>query len=161
MLTGGVIYMTQEIDTIAKALFTINRHAKTAIDPHELYSLKKQTIEKLLSENHAKKIGFHFTRNPKLSKQHSTVLVQVGEYYFHIPPNKKDFKTIEHLGELDQNYRNPKTVMSLNKAKRLICDYLDIPFQRKQDSRKNTAYYTQSSLGKSDYSFFHRDGRKR
>jgi len=153
--------VNQEINEIAKAIFIINRHAKTALNPSELYSLKKQAIEKLLSEKQAKKIGLHFSKQPKLSKQHSTVLVQVGDYYFHIPPNKQDFKAVKHLGELDQNYRNPKTVMSLSKARRIVCHYLDIPLRKHQEKRQNTTYYTPSSLGRWNYSYYQNKKRKR
>ncbi|MBU5595285.1 hypothetical protein KQI76_08975 [Amphibacillus sp. MSJ-3] len=152
--------MNQEISEIAKAIFIINRHAKTALNPNELYAMKKQAIEKLLINKQARKIGLHFSKQPKFSKQHSTVLVQVGDYYFHIPPSKQDFKNVKHLGELDQNYRNPKTVMSLTQAKKIICRYLNIPFQKYQKEHSNTSYYTPSSLGKWNYSYYHNKWRK-
>lgn len=151
--------MSQEIREIAKALFVINRHAKTALEPKELYSMKKQAIEKLLTEKQAKKIGLHFSRQPKLSKQHSTLLVQVDNYFFHIPPKKQDFKNQKHLGDLDQSYRNPKTVMSLREAKRIICKYLDIPFERQKQGHPKTTYYTPSLLGRWNYSYY--DNKKR
>lgn len=43
------------VDNIAKAIFTVNRHAKTALNPSFLYLLKKKAIEKLLEEGKAKK----------------------------------------------------------------------------------------------------------
>ncbi|WP_440895162.1 YkyB family protein [Amphibacillus sp. Q70] len=152
--------MNHEISEIAKAIFIINRHAKTALNPNELYSMKKQAIEKLLNEEQARKIGLHFSKRPKLSKQHSTVLVQVDNYYFHIPPNKQDFKNVKHLGELDQNYRNPKTIMSLTQARRIICQYLNIPFRKRQKKEQKTSYYTPSSLGKWNYSYYQNNKRK-
>src|SRR5699024_941504 len=62
---------------IAQALYTINRHAKAAPKPQHLYTIKKEAIEKLLKEKKAKKIGLHFSNNPKYSNQHSTLLIKV------------------------------------------------------------------------------------
>ncbi|GAA5417241.1 hypothetical protein Pryu01_02304 [Paraliobacillus ryukyuensis] len=135
-----------DIERIAKALFVINRHAKTALNPRDLYHLKKQTIEKLLENNDAQKIGLHYSDRPKLSHQHSTLLVKVGSYYFHILPNKQDFKEVKHLGNIDKNYRNPKTKMSLSQAKKVICSYLKINLPK--EKRTYSSYYTPSSLGK-------------
>ncbi|WP_067839862.1 YkyB family protein [Amphibacillus sediminis] len=143
--------MKYEISEIAKAIFIINRHAKTALNPKALYKMKKQAIEKLLIERQARKIGLHFSERPKFSRQHSTVLVQVDQYYFHIPPNKQDFKDFKHLGDLDHTFRNPKTKMSLTQAKRIICSYLDIPFQT--EVKQKPSYYTSSSLGRWNYSY--------
>lgn len=152
--------MSREISEIAKAIFIINRHAKTALKPDELYSMKKQAIDKLLTDKKAKKIGLHFSRQPKFSKQHSTLLVQVDNYFFHIPPNKQDFKTEKHLGDLDQNYRNPKTVMSLKQAKQIICNFLDIPFETHHHNKQNPRYYTPSLLGRWNYSYYQNNKRK-
>lgn len=140
-----------EVNEIAKALFVINRHAKTALNPKQLYNMKKQAITKLLDNQDAEKIGLHFSDRPKLSHQHSTLLVKVGEYFFHIPPNKQDFKELGHLGKLDKNYRNPKTKMSLSKAKKVICNYLNIPYPKERKSY--SSYYTPSPLGKWNYSY--------
>lgn len=153
--------MTQETKKIAQAIFVVNRHAKTALDPNQLYSMKKQTIEKLLREKQAKKMGLHYSKNPKLSKQQSTVLVQVDDYFFHIPPSKQDFEKVEHLGHLDQNYRNPKTIMSLKQAKQIICKYLDIPFpKQKPNTKQQSAYDTPSLLGRWNYSYYKNKKRK-
>jgi hypothetical protein len=110
---------------LAEALFIVNRHAKTAPEPKHLYDLKKHTIDKLLQENRAKKIGLHFSDHPKFSQQHSTLLIEIGGYYFHIPANKRDFDQLEHLGKVDHSYRNPKPKLSLSKAKRTLYRYLD------------------------------------
>lgn len=110
---------------LAESLFIVNRHAKTAPQPKHLYEIKKQTIHKLLHENRAKKVGLHFSDHPKLSKQHSTLLIEIGGYYFHIPADKKDFEELKHLGKVDQSYRNPKPKLSLSKAKRTLYRYLD------------------------------------
>ncbi len=133
--------------TLAQAIFTINRHAKTALEPKHLYTIKKLAIEKLLKEKRAKKIGLHFAKNPKFSNQYSTLLVQVDEYYFHMPPSKEDFETLEHLGELDEDFRNPKTYMSLSHAKKVIYEYIDWA-PEKESKPKKSPYYTPSSLGK-------------
>lgn len=142
------------ISDIAKALYTINRHAKTAPKPQHLYYIKKETINQLLKENNAKKIGLHFSNSPKLSNQHSTLLVKVKNYYFHILPVKEDFKKFKHLGSLNENYRNPRTKMSLSQAKKIIYRYIN--YQSKNDynhSKKShsPSYYTPSSLGKIDW----------
>lgn len=150
--------MTEEtsLSDIAKALYTINRHAKTAPDPKHLYSMKKEAISQLLNKKQAKKIGLHFSNHPKLSNQHSTLLVQVDEYYFHIPPTKQDFKDLDHLGSLDDNYRNPRAKMSLSKAKRVIYDYIGWDPPKMQGTRGtkkqySSAYFTPSSLGKMEW----------
>lgn len=138
------------IDEIAKAIFVVNKHAKTAPNPRHLYNMKKQAIMKLLKEGCASKVGLHFSDHPKFSHQHSTLLVKVSNYYFHIPPAKEDFKTMEHLGKLDNDYRNPKTKLALSQAKKVLCSYLDWPYpeQNKPEKRQNySSYFTPSSLG--------------
>jgi len=114
------------VDNIAKAIFTVNRHAKTALNPSFLYLLKKTAIEKLLEEGKAKKVGLHFSRNPKYSQQQSDVLVAVGDYYFHIPPTKQDFDALPHLGALSDSYRNPSVRMPLSEAKAILIAYTGI-----------------------------------
>lgn len=142
------------VKEIAKALFTINRHAKTALEPQHLYHIKKEAINQLLQENKAKKIGLHFSDHPKLSNQHSTLLVRVDSYFFHILPEKQDFEELEHLGSLDQNYRNPRTQMSLSQAKRIIYHYINWqPKKTQKHSQKKytSSYFTPSSLGKMEW----------
>ena len=118
-------------DELAKALFIVNRHAKTAPDPKYLYRLKHATIKKMLREGKAKKVGLHYSRNPRFSQQQLDVLVSCGGYYFHIPPTKEDLKTLKNLGKLDNSIRNPKTVLSLGKAKRLLQSYTGIRPEKK------------------------------
>lgn len=108
---------------LSHAIFTVNRHAKTAINPKFLYKLKREAIEKMVQEGKAKKVGLHFSDNPKFSQQQSDVLVQCGDYTFHIPPTKEDFKILPHLGKLDRHTRNPKCQMPLNQAKQLLQAY--------------------------------------
>lgn len=141
-----------DVNEIAKAIYTVNRHAKTAPQPQHLYTIKKEAIQKLLKEKKAEKIGLHFSKNPKFSNQYSTLLVKVADYYFHLPPTKDDFKNLTHLGSLDENFRNPKTKMSLSTAKKIIYDYIGwkAPKQSMNNERKSP-YYIPSSLGKMEW----------
>lgn len=146
----------QHISTkrIAKALFSVNKHAKTAPKPQHLYFIKKETIHRLLAENRAKKIGLHFSDHPKYSNQHSTLLVQVDDYYFHILPEKDDFQKLKHLGSLDHTYRNPRTKMSLSQAKKIIYQYIDWKPKKRtktQHKKHTSSYFTPSSLGKMEW----------
>lgn len=111
------------ITNLSQAIFTVNRHAKTALDPKFLYNLKKLALKKMIIEKMAVKRGLHFSRNPRFSQQQSDVLVECGEYTFHIPPTKEDFANLPHLGQLDHHSRNPKSRMPLSKAKQLLLDY--------------------------------------
>ena len=112
------------IRQLAIAIYTVNRHAKTAPDNRQLYALKKMAIDKLLSSGTAEKIGLHFVDNPKFSKQHSTVLVRCDEFLFHTIPDKEDFNTLPHLGQQDPASRNPQERMSLNTARDLLSKYV-------------------------------------
>jgi hypothetical protein len=124
------------VDNIAKAIFTVNRHAKTALNPSFLYLLKKKAIEKLLEEGKAKKVGLHFSRNPKYSQQQSDVLVAVGDYYFHIPSTKQDFAALPHLGALSDSYRNPSARMPLSEAKAILIAYTGIKESTERKPRR-------------------------
>lgn len=148
--------MQEEIplSELAQALYSINRHAKTAPEPQHLYYLKKEAINRLLKENRAKKVGLHFSDHPKFSNQHSTLLIKVDNYYFHVPPTKEDFKALEHLGSLDENYRNPQSKMSLSQAKRIVYRYIEWkPVKKHHVKRKKytSSYFTPSSLGKMEW----------
>lgn len=118
--------LEQTVENLARAIFIVNKHAKTATDPKFLYLLKRKALEKLLTEGKAIKKGLHFSRNPKNSQQQSDVLVAAGEYYFHMPPSKEDIASLPHLGTLNQTYRNPKTYLSLVQAKNLLQQYVGI-----------------------------------
>ncbi len=115
------------IRQLAVAIYTVNRHAKTAPDNKDLYALKKRTLEKLLQEGHATKIGLHFVENPKFSKQHSTTLVRCHDFLFHMIPEKEDFNLLPHLGHQDQTSRNPQERMSLRAARELLAKYIGFP----------------------------------
>lgn len=115
------------IQQLAIAIYTVNRHAKTATDNKHLYLLKKMALDKLLSTGRAEKIGLHYVDNPKYSKQHSTVLVRCNDFLFHTVPEKEDFTTLPHLGQQDRNSRNPQERMSLKKARELLTDFVGPP----------------------------------
>lgn len=135
---------------LSQAIFTVNRHAKTATNPKHLYKLKKAAIEKMLLEGKASKIGLHFSENPKFSKQQSDVLVQCGDYSFHIPPSKQDFEALPHLGKLDHLSKNPKCRMPLNQAKQLLESYTGIKmFTQPQHRSKKVTKPVFKKLGDS------------
>lgn len=121
------------VENLSKAIFVINKHAKAATQPKFLYELKKKALEKMIVDGKAEKLGLHFSRNPKLSRQTSTVLISCGDYLFHLPPTKEDVQTLSHLGDLNDQQRNPKTHFSLNQAKTLLLAYTGM----KEPQRKN------------------------
>ena len=123
------------IRQLAIAIYTVNRHAKTAPDNKQLYTLKKMAIDKLISSGNAEKIGLHFVDNPKFSKQHSTVLVRCDEFLFHTLPEKEDFNTLPHLGQQDPTTRNPQERMSLKTAREILSNYVE-PLQQKPREKK-------------------------
>ena len=130
------------IRQLAIAIYTVNRHAKTAPDNRQLYALKKMAIDKLLSSGTAEKIGLHFVDNPKFSKQHSTVLVRCDEFLFHTIPEKEDFNTLPHLGQQDPTSRNPQERMSLKTARELLSKYVGpihqvVPVKKKTVPKKS------------------------
>jgi YkyB-like protein len=114
------------IENLSQAVFIVNRHAKTATNPKFLYKLKHESLKKLIEEGKARKIGLHFSQNPRNSQQQSDVLVECGRYTFHIPPTKSDFADLPHLGKLDGSVRNPKTSLPLNQAKSVLQLYTGI-----------------------------------
>lgn len=124
------------IEELSIAIYTVNRHAKTAPDNKELYALKKMALDKLLSTGNAQKIGLHFVENPKFSKQHSTTLIRCGDFLFHTIPDKDDFKTLPHLGHQDQTARNPQERMGLKTAKDLLTNYVGFPSINKKPKPK-------------------------
>ncbi len=131
------------IENLAQAVFIVNRHAKTAINPKFLYKLKQESLKRLIEEGKAKKVGLHFSQNPRNSQQQSDCLVECGKYLFHIPPTKTDFVNLPHLGKLDSRVRNPKTVMSLHTAKALLQSYtgiLEYEHSSKTQRKKQRTY---------------------
>lgn len=114
------------VENLSQAIFIVNRHAKTATNPKYLYKLKHEALKKMLREGKAKKVGLHFSANPKYSQQQSDVLVVSGKYSFHIPPSKEDFNSLPHLGKLSEHVKNPKTRLPLTVAKLLLQSYTGI-----------------------------------
>ncbi|MBB4824110.1 hypothetical protein HNO89_001330 [Sporosarcina luteola] len=143
--------MNKQLSTqnIAVAIYTVNRHAKTAIDKKALYTLKNEAIRKLLIEGRAKKMGLHFVENPQYSKQSSTVLVECGEFLFHTLPEKGDFDTLPHLGEQDQAYRNPKERMNLRTARMILTNYVQPHTQPKSRPQKKVPKLERSPISNS------------
>ncbi len=154
---------TSPANEISQAIFVVNKHAKAAPKPKILYDLKQSAIQKLLKEGKAKKLGLHYSDNPRNAQQHSDVIVQCGEYIFHLPPSKEDIRSLPHLGSRQTGIRNPKTYMSLSRAKAIIYNYIGANknvshgCQAAQDSRpktkriqqKNTSnIFTSSFLGR-------------
>ncbi len=114
------------VQELSEAIFTVNKHAKTAQNPKFLYQLKGASLEKMISMGIAKKIGLHFSNNPKNVQQTSSVLVECGSYQFHINPAKEDFKTLTHLGLAIEGFRNPPSKMNLRTAKSILQKYTGI-----------------------------------
>jgi hypothetical protein len=125
------------VKAIAEALYTINRHAKTAPNPKYLYALKRKAIEKLLQQKKAEKKGIQLSPNPKFSKQQLDVLVQVDNFYFHIPPNKGDARSLPHLGEQKLSYKNPKVRLPLRQATTILESYAGKPSESLKRNAKN------------------------
>ncbi|WP_066289718.1 YkyB family protein [Bacillus sp. FJAT-29937] len=128
------------VENLSQAIFTVNRHAKTATNPKFLYKLKQETLQKLIREGKAKKVGLHFSGNPKYSQQQSDVLVECGDYSFHLPPSKADFAELPHLGKLNDQIRNPRSTLSLNQAKKLLMSYTGLKEVTNTPSHKKRTY---------------------
>lgn len=124
------------IRQLTVAIYTVNRHAKTAPNNKELYALKKNSLDKLIHAGHAKKVGLHFVENPKFSKQHSTTLVRCCDFLFHMIPEKDDFNTLPHLGHQDQTSRNPQERMSIRTARELLVQYIGEPQNNTQEKKR-------------------------
>ncbi|MEH7076085.1 YkyB family protein [Neobacillus drentensis] len=139
---GPLTNLNLTIENLAQAIFIVNRHAKTATNPKLLYKLKQETLKKLIQEGKAKKVGLHFSENPRNSQQQSDVLVECGRYTFHIPPTKTDFSNLPHFGKLDERVRNPKATLSLNTAKALLQVYTGISeFEQTPSQHKKSKTY--------------------
>lgn len=141
-------------ENLAKAVFIVNKHAKTATNPKFLYLLKRKALEKMVFEGKAKKEGLHFSRNPKNSQQQSDVLVSAGDYYFHMPPSKEDFAKLTHLGSLNQSFRNPKTSMPLTQAKLLLQHYVGLKEDNHTTNHKLNKRYQKPVFKKLGQSYF-------
>ncbi|KAB2335231.1 YkyB family protein [Bacillus mesophilum] len=141
------------VDNLSQAIFTVNRHAKTATNPKFLYKLKQVALQKMIQEGLAEKVGLHFSANPKYSQQQSDVLVKCGNYTFHLPPSKQDFLDLPHLGKLDQSIRNPRSAISLNAAKQLLIFYTGLA-EHDTTSRPQKKEYAKPVFKKLGQSYF-------
>lgn len=146
-------HLQPTVENLSQAIFTVNRHAKTATNPKFLYKLKQVALLKLLKEGLAEKVGLHFSANPKNSQQQSDVLVKCGNYTFHLPPSKQDFQELPHLGKLDQSIRNPRSQVSLNASKQLLIAYTGLKEQNTA-SRQPKKEYTKPVFKKLGQSYF-------
>lgn len=133
------------INSLAQAVFIVNKHAKTALEPKNLYNLKRLALNKLMQEGKAKKIGLHFSDNPRFAAQQSDVIVECGSYVFHLPPTKEDLKTLPHLGSRAASIRNPKASLSLSKAKHILQVYVG----QEGEKQPNSIKPEKSSYGRS------------
>ncbi|QBP41627.1 MULTISPECIES: YkyB family protein [Paenisporosarcina] len=142
-------------EQLASAIYSVNRHAKTATDNKYLYELKRLTIEKMIETGRAKKLGLHFVEKPRYSQQQSSVLIQCADYYFHLLPKKEDFQNLTHLGHLDENYRNPQRRMSLNMAKQLLSEYTGLhpSIVKRNPSLASTSKAKTQPIKKKSYTF--------
>ncbi|OHX38764.1 YkyB family protein [Cytobacillus oceanisediminis] len=133
-------HLQPTVENLSQAIFTVNRHAKTAPNPKFLYKLKHDALQKLIREGKAQKAGLHYSCNPKNSQQQSDVLVKCGNYSFHLPPSKEDFSELPHLGKLDSFVRNPKSSLSLNAAKKLLMSYTGLKELNSKPNAKKHRY---------------------
>ncbi|WP_051348410.1 YkyB family protein [Peribacillus kribbensis] len=154
------------VHTLAQAIFVVNKHAKTALKPQSLYYLKQKALNQLIKEGKAKKVGLHFSDNPKNSRQQSDVIVECGEYIFHLPPTREDKTSLPHLGNRLTEKRNPKAQVSLSKARAIIQKYLgienteqqnkkDFPKRKRDQWKKKPDCFASSFLG-NDLNFYKR-----
>lgn len=127
----------RDMESIKHALYSVNRHVKTAIDKRELYELKSKTLQKLLKIGHAKKMWLEYSAKPGKSKQSTVLLVKVGiktqgePHYFHMIPDKDDYGSLKHQGVVtDQDLRNPKSNMSLKLAKSILLKFIGVDLKK-------------------------------
>lgn len=142
------------VENLSQAIFTVNRHAKTAPNPKFLYKLKQEALLKLIREGKAKKIGLHFSSNPKYSQQQSDVLVKCGKYSFHLPPTKVDFERLPHLGKLNELVRNPRSSLSLTQGKKLLMTYTGLKENNDFHKNNNKRHYEKPVFKKLGESYF-------
>lgn len=129
----------KQIYEIGEAIYTINRHVKTATNRKPLYTLKRDAIDQLLRDGFAKKVGLQYVPRPKNSQQFSTLLIKIGPFLFHTKPTKQDFKELPHLGNPDETHRNPKVRLNLTTAKKRLHEYLgqSMTTQKKTKNKKS------------------------
>jgi hypothetical protein len=146
--------LNPNLENLSQAIFIVNRHAKTAPNPKFLYKLKYTALHKLIKEGKAKKVGLHFSNNPKFSQQQSDVLISCGKYTFHLPPSKNDFAELPHLGKLDSLVRNPKATLSLTQAKKMLSSYTGLQEDEEKNSPSTKKKYNKPVFKKLGESYF-------
>jgi hypothetical protein len=120
------VSLPKTMENLAKALFVVNRHAKTSPHPQKLYQLKTTAINRLIKEGKAEKVGLQQSPNPgKFHQQTSNTLVKVGDYGFHILSSKEDLVELPHLGDWSETFRNPTHSFPLRVAVRLLEEYIE------------------------------------
>ncbi|MBU9713029.1 YkyB family protein [Evansella tamaricis] len=147
-----------DLTSIQVALYTINRHAKTALDSSELYYLKRKSLKKLETQNLAEKVCREYSTNPSKGLQSSVVLVKVGtpeseyQFYFHTIAEKGDSQ-LKHTGKINNDLKNPRIHMRLDAAKTILYNFLGESPQKKRNKKPvyNQNIFVSSYL----------DGRKR
>jgi hypothetical protein len=126
--------LNYDIELIAQAIYSVNRHVKTATDKRELYDLKSKALTKLIKIGHAQKIWLEYSTQSKNAKQNTVVLVKVGiktkgkPHYFHMLPEKEDFLSLKHkqIVGVQELLRNPKSSLSLKMAKEILVKFIDV-----------------------------------
>lgn len=118
----GGFYMDYSTEEIAGAIQVVNRYAKAALNPKQLYWLKKLTIQRLISECRATVLGYHHFGGNELIKQNPVLIIQCGEYKFHQNPQPGDLQKYEFLKD-QHNFRNPRVRMPLSRAKEILSKY--------------------------------------
>lgn len=144
------IEMTTE--NLGEALYVINKSAKRIRDSkkdnydlgqydsvkrsklkeQELYNLKEKVLSKMLAENRAEIIGIHkqiVTNKSEYEWENHLLLINVGEYSFHLPVKMKDIKKHPFLGEIDiiTAEKDKKTKLTFTEAVKLLGKYIDTP----------------------------------
>lgn len=149
----------EQVRQIAIAVYTVNRHAKTAPDNKHLYYLKKVTLDKLIRTGKAKKIGLHFSDNTKYSQQHSTTLVQCQDFLFHTISEKDDFKNLPHLGQQNHTSRNPRERMNLRTARKLLHDYIgNVQPETDRQNKRNRSKVNRTNTSETGFRSSYLDG---
>ena len=80
------------VENLSKAIYTVNRHAKTATNPKYLYLLKRKLCKSCLMKEKVKGRPA-FSKNPRFSQQQSDVLISLGDYFFTCLQQKKTSQT--------------------------------------------------------------------
>jgi hypothetical protein len=112
-------YSTEEI---AGAIQVVNRYAKAALNPKQLYWLKKLAIQRLVSEGKATVLGYHHFGGNDLLKQNQVLIIECGEFKFHQTPQPGDLQKYEFLKD-QHNFKNSRVRIPLSRAKEILSKY--------------------------------------